>query len=111
MASICATVAPLFAARVAAILLALGICNDWREFAVKWLGENGQSQADWWAARVEVGIKAQLHLTAALRDKANELALADDKAMEPRAHILIDLHVRLLEDVFELVQAGSAKQS
>lgn len=84
-------------------LLILGCVKSRSDFSSRWLGMDESYYRSVLARNEKISVRAQVHLVACLRDRGTNMAFSEYEFMVPKGHILIDLHSRLLEGLFERV--------
>src|SRR5690348_12533223 len=84
-------------------LLVIGSCRSRSEFSTKWLGMEDGYYRSIQARGATISVRAQTHLTAKLRNLGMMLARSQYDFVVAKGHIMIDLHSRCLEDLFERV--------
>ena len=88
-------------------LLIIGCCKNRSEFSAEWLGMNQSYYRSAMARHEIVGVRAQVHLIATLRNVGMSFARSDFDFVVAKGHIMIDLHARLLEELFDRVIADA----
>ncbi|MBS0248253.1 MAG: hypothetical protein JSR61_16680 [Proteobacteria bacterium] len=84
-------------------LLIIGCIKSRSAFSTDWLGMDESYYRSVMARGEKVSIRAQVHLAARLRDSGMAFGRAEHGFIVAKAHILVDLHCRLLEDLFDRV--------
>jgi len=98
------TMTKQFVQQIYSELLILGLCKSRGDFSTRWLGMNESYYRSIVVRDENISVRAQAHLTVELRDCGYNLANAGYDFMIPKGHILIDLHGRLLEEMFYRVK-------
>lgn len=93
-----------FVQQIYSELLILGLCRSRGDFSTRWLGMNESYYRSVVIRNESISVRAQAHLTVELRDCGFNFINAGYDFMIPKGHILIDLHGRLLEEMFDRVK-------
>ena len=84
-------------------LLIIGCVKSRSDFSTNWLGIDESYYRSVMARGEKVSVRAQVHLTARLRESGMAFGRSEHGFVVAKAHILVDLHCRLLEDLFDRV--------
>ncbi len=92
-------------------LLIIGCVKSRSDFSVRWLGMDESYYRSVMARGEKVSVRGQVHLTAKMRESGMAFGRSGHGFVVAKAHILVDLHCRLLEDLFHRVTSESLEPS
>lgn len=84
-------------------LLIIGCCGSRSDFSTAWLGMDEGYYSSIMSRHETISVRAQAHLTATLRNVGMSFGGSGVDFVVPKGHMMVDLHSRLLEDLFRRV--------